>query len=406
MSEFKYRFLILTIDEIYLKKKNLNYFSSQLVHHVRSLIKTFHLEAADVKFSEKRIIVESKKEFSEKTLEKLKLIPGVHSINLVEKVEPKFEEIMPILRKELSQYSDNKRYTFKVETKRGDKGFPKDSYQISREIGGEVLKEFPHFRVDVHNPEIVINIKVLLKFIYLYTHKIRGIGGLPIGTLGHMVTLLSGGFDSPVASYMMAKRGVEQTFIFFHAYPFVGDEVLDKIFSLMKVLVRFQRRGKIIIVPFGDIQQKIIETARKSYRTLFFRKIMIEVSEEIARLVKASGLITGDAIGQVSSQTLENISFLTSKSSLFIARPLLGMSKNEILKIAKDIKTHDISKIRQDDACSIIAPKHPVTNPSRRYCDEFERSVDFSNDIQTCLKEAKVFDVNWREEIRTLDQLF
>jgi len=274
-----------------------------------------------------------------------------------------------------------------------------NSMEVSRYIGALVNNEFTHLGVDVKNPELVIEIRILENNIYLSTRKILGVGGLPVGTSGHLVSLISGGFDSPAASYLMFKRGCSQTFVFFYAYPFVGDEVKDKLLEIMGVLGRYQRYTRFYIVPFGELQDMISKQCKEDYRTLLFRKAMLQCAELLAHRVKAGALLTGDALGQVSSQTIGNISILDNAVSLPIFRPLVGYNKIEIIELAKKIGTHDISVIPHDDACSMFAPKHPVIRPNVSYVERFDREFPLEDHVKKCLDEAEVYDISLTGEI-------
>jgi thiamine biosynthesis protein ThiI len=197
----------------------------------------------------------------------------------------------------------------------------------------------------------------------------------------------------------MFKRGCRQTFIFFYAYPFVGGEVKDKVVKLVQILGRYQRNSRLYIVPFGDIQNLISKNCHEDYRTLLFRKAMLQCSTLLARKLKAGALLTGDALGQVSSQTIGNISVLDKVSALPIFRPLLGYNKIEIIDLAKRIGTHDISMIPHDDACSLFAPKHPVIRPSHSYLGKFDHQVQLEEPLNKCLQEAEVVEISMTGEL-------
>jgi tRNA uracil 4-sulfurtransferase len=240
--------------------------------------------------------------------------------------------------------------------------------------------------------------------IYVATRKLMGMGGLPVGTGGHMVSLISGGFDSPAASYLMAKRGCRQTFIFFYAYPFVGEEVKDKILKLVQILGQYQRHSRLYIIKFGEVQDVISKHCKEDYRTLLFRKAMIRSAALLAGKLKADGLVTGDSLGQVSSQTVWNISVVDNITRLPIFRPLIGFNKVEIIGMSKKIGTHDISVIPHDDACSLFAPKHPVIRPNLKYLERFDKEVDLDEYLMKCLKEAEVFDISLKGELTAVPQ--
>jgi thiamine biosynthesis protein ThiI len=393
-----YHTLVINVDELFLKGKNRPMYYRALRGHIRELLEAYHREPFTCVNEEQRIVARSESPFSEETIQSFLNVPGVHSIVPARRIPVDFQQIFPTIKEEL-QRLEGLPPTFKVVTRRSFKGFPMNSMEVCKEIGTLVLKEFPRLAVDVKNPGLVIEIRILANNIYVSTRKLLGVGGLPVGTSGHLVALLSGGFDSPVASFLMFKRGCRQTFIFFYAYPFVGGEVKDKVVKLVQILGRYQRNSRLYIVPFGDIQNLISKNCHEDYRTLLFRKAMLQCSTLLARKLKAGALLTGDALGQVSSQTIGNISVLDKVSALPIFRPLLGYNKIEIIDLAKRIGTHDISMIPHDDACSLFAPKHPVIRPSHSYLGKFDHQVQLEEPLNKCLQEAEVVEISMTGEL-------
>jgi thiamine biosynthesis protein ThiI len=399
-----YHTLVINVDELWLKGKNRPLYYRALRGHIRELLKACHKEPFTCVNEEQRIVARSESPFSEETIRAFLNVPGVHSIVPARRIPVDFQQIFPTVKEEL-QRLEGLPPTFKVETRRSYKNFPMNSMEVCSEIGTLVLEEFPRLAVDLKNPGLVIEIRILEKNIYVSTRKLLGVGGLPVGTSGHLVALLSGGFDSPVASFLMAKRGCRQTFIFFYAYPFVGDEVKDKVLKLMRILGRYQRHCRLYIVPFGEVQNLISKNCNMDYRTLLFRKAMLQCSTLLARKVKAEALLTGDALGQVSSQTIGNISVLDRVSPLPIFRPLLGYNKIEIIALAKKIGTHDISVIPHDDACSLFAPKHPVIRPSASYLEKFDNKVQLEEHLNKCLQDAEVYEISLTGGLTAVDTI-
>ncbi len=220
-----------------------------------------------------------------------------------------------------------------------------------------------------------------------------GIGGIPVATSGHVVSLISGGFDSPVASYLMSKRGCQLTLVFCHAYPFVSHAVLDKIKRLAASLGRYQQGLDLYILPFGSLQEAIAKACKEEYRTLLFRHYMIKAADQLAHRVKADALCMGDALSQVSSQTMRNIAVLDRSTVRPILRPLIGFNKVEVIALAKKIGTHDISVIPQEDACSLLAPRHPITKPYFPYWTYFTETYHFEDEINQALDDAEVIAI-------------
>lgn len=388
-----YHTLVINVDELWLKGKNRPLYYRALRGHTRELLEAYHKEPFTCVNEEQRIVARSGPPFSEETIRAFLNVPGVHSLIPARRIPVNFQHIFPTVKEEL-QRLEGLPPTFRVETRRSYKGFPMNSMEVCKEIGTLVLKDFPRLTVDLKNPGLVIEVRILEKNIYVSTRKLLGVGGLPVGTSGHLVALLSGGFDSPVASFLMSKRGCRQTFIFFYAYPFVGDEVKDKVLKLVQILGRYQRHSRLYIVPFGEVQNLISKNCRAGYRTLLFRKAMLQCAALLARKVKAEALLTGDALGQVSSQTIGNISVLDRVSPLPIFRPLLGYNKIEIIALAKKIGTHDISVIPHDDACGLFAPKHPVIRPSASYLEKFNNKVQLEEPLNKCLQDAEVYEIS------------
>jgi thiamine biosynthesis protein ThiI len=393
-----YNTAVINVDELWLKGKNRPLYFRAITRHLRELLAALHPHEFTCKREQQRLVAQSDVPFPLDLLQALANVPGVHSVFPARRVPVSLDALLPVIDEELSKLTPPPA-TFKVETRRSYKGFPLTSMEVSAEIGAQVLKRHPGLKVNVKTPGLVIEIRILEKNIYLSTHKIPGAGGLPVGTSGHVVSLISGGFDSPVASYLMSRRGCRQTFIFFYAYPFVGEEVKNKILELMKVLGRYQRHCRLYIAAFGDIQQIISKRCKEDYRTLLFRKAMLRCAELLARKVKAEALLTGDALGQVSSQTIGNIAVLDKFSSLPIFRPLLGFNKVEIIDLAKKIGTHDISVIPHDDACSLFAPRHPIIRPRESYLEQFHREVTMDEQLQRCLEEAEIYDISLTGEL-------
>ncbi len=256
-----------------------------------------------------------------------------------------------------------------------------------------------------------LDIRVLVGKIYYSFISYPGIGGLPVGSSGHGLTMISGGFDSPVASFLMAKRGLRQTFIFFHAAPYIGNEVVEKIKSIVSLLAKYQRQSHLYVVPFGNIQKVISQFCHEQhmmeYQTLFFRREMVRLSEMLLPKIKAECIVVGDSLGQVSSQTLSNMHIMNQSVACPILRPLIGLNKMEILKIAEAIKTHDLSMIPFDDACSLFAPKNPVIQPDESVIKDFDQNVLraelFQKERLLALETMEAYAISVRGELQLTD---
>ena len=368
--------IFISIDELWLKGDNRPLYFQAIISHIKQIISSYLSGHFSCKNEQQRILVTAQEKFSAECLESLSKIPGIYSITPIIKIKPTYEDIFTTAKQIVEKLAKNKK-TFKVITKRTNKKFPKKSMDVCRDVGAYILNQLPFLKVDLINPDIKLQISIGNDAIYLSTTKILGTGGLPWGTGGHAITLLSGGFDSPVASFLMAKRGCRQTFIFFHSYPFVGDEVKEKILDLFHILSRYQREAKLYVIPFGDLQEAISEECKPSYRTIMFRRCMIECANLLAEKIAADALITGDSLGQVSSQTIHNLSVLDNISPKPIFRPLIGLNKKEIIMLAKKIGTHSISLQPHDDACSLFSVKHPILSPDKKILESLKRKCLF-----------------------------
>lgn len=253
--------------------------------------------------------------------------------------------------------------TFKVEAKRSDKKFPLNSPQICRELGGEILKANHHLKVDVHNPDITITVEVRDKYAFIRGNNIKGAGGMPTGTSGRAAVLISGGIDSPVAAYMMAKRGIELISVHFASPPYTSELAEMKVLELLKKVAAYSGTIVTFIVPFTEIQEAIRDYCPEEYSTLVMRRIMMKMSSSIAKMQKCNALITGESVGQVASQTIYALGCTDPAAELPVFRPCIGMDKDEIISISRKIDTFETSIQPYEDCCTVFTPKHPKTRP-------------------------------------------
>ena len=253
--------------------------------------------------------------------------------------------------------------TFKVEAKRSDKKFPLNSPQICRELGGQILKAFHHLKVDVHNPDIVVTVEIRDRFAFVRGNNIKGAGGMPTGTSGRAAVLISGGIDSPVAAYMMAKRGIELISVHFASPPYTSELAEMKVMELLKKVAAYSGTITTYVVPFTEIQEAIRDYCPEDYFTLVMRRIMMKISEEIAKSQNCMALITGESVGQVASQTIYALGCTDNATNMPVFRPCIGMDKEEIIKISRNIDTFETSIQPYEDCCTVFTPKHPKTKP-------------------------------------------
>ncbi len=284
--------------------------------------------------------------------------------------------------------------TFKVEAKRSDKKFPLKSPEICREVGGEILSKFPHLTVDVHNPELTVNVEIRDFGAYVHGDPLKGAGGIPVGTGGNAAILISGGIDSPVAAYMMAKRGIRLTAVHFASPPYTSRRAEDKVVRLLRKVSRYAGRMTMYTVPFTKIQEKIKDECPEELFTIIMRRLMMQISSKIAQQNDCSALITGESLGQVASQTIGALSCTDEASDMLVFRPLIGMDKQEIIDISYKIDTYDISIEPYEDCCTVFTPKHPRTRPVLKYVKEAQEKPNFEPLVQEALENLKITQIS------------
>ena len=325
----------------------------------------------------------------------LSKIPGLISYSLARMVKNDIEEIKKLGKE---AYLESEKTTFKVVTKRIEKDFPIHSDDVNRAVASKILKEVSTAKVDVHNPDCLIHIMIRKDGTYIYCKKEKGMGGYPLGIAGKSLMLLSGGIDSPVASYLMMKRGVKLEMIHFEAPPYTSAKVIEKISDLIRVLNSYQSEIKLYTVPFTDLEKKIYEVCGPSYLVTIMRRMMLRIAERVAYKHNCLAIATGESIGQVASQTLYSMKCIEKVSSLPVFRPLCTYDKTDIISLAKQIGTYDISIRPYEDCCTIFDIKDPVTHPHDDIVEELEKSFDYESMIKDCLYNIKTTKFSLIEE--------
>ena len=283
--------------------------------------------------------------------------------------------------------------TFKVEAKRSDKRFPLKSPEICRELGGVLLSKYPHLRVDVHEPDVTVYVEIRDKGAYVHADAIRGAGGIPVGTGGKAVLLISGGIDSPVAAYMMAKRGLKLTAVHFASPPYTSARAEDKVVRLLQKVSRYAGPMTMYTVPFTEIQEKLRDDCPEELFTIIMRRLMMQMSERIALDNDCSALITGESLGQVASQTIGALNCTDEAADMVVFRPLIGMDKQEIINISYKIDTYETSIEPYEDCCTVFTPRHPRTKPILKYVKQAQERAEFEPLIEEALKNLKVTQI-------------
>lgn len=369
---------LIKYGELAIKGKNRHLFENKLVANIKKNLKT--IGEFVVSKEQGRIMVEPVDGAQievEQVLDRLSRIFGIIGIAYgLKEEEVSFEAIKRLALMQMQQECADGPITFKVETKRADKRFPMNSMEISAEIGGYLLDTLgDKAKVDVRHPDVTLMVE-LRNHTYVYAKTHKGAGGMPYGTNGKATLLLSGGIDSPVAGWMIAKRGVEVDAVYFHAPPYTSDRAKEKVVDLAKKVAIYTGNMKLHIINFTDIQLKIYERCPHEQLTLIMRRIMMYITEAIAKKNGSMGLITGESIGQVASQTMQSLVVTDDAATMPVFRPLIGFDKEEIVQIAKKIDTFETSILPYEDCCTIFVAKHPETKPKLEYIERSEALLD------------------------------
>ncbi len=348
--------------ELVLKGLNRNSFEDVLIKNMKR-----HLsDIGKFKFTKSQSTIMVEPESDETDLddaaEALKSVFGIAALSRAAVCEKDINDIIKTAKNYLEDELLTAK-TFKVEAKRSDKKFPLNSPQICRELGGQILKAFHHLKVDVHNPDIVVTVEIRDRFAFVRGNNIKGAGGMPTGTSGRAAVLISGGIDSPVAAYMMAKRGIELISVHFASPPYTSELAEMKVMELLKKVAAYSGTITTYVVPFTEIQEAIRDYCPEDYFTLVMRRIMMKISEEIAKSQNCMALITGESVGQVASQTIYALGCTDNATNMPVFRPCIGMDKEEIIKISRNIDTFETSIQPYEDCCTVFTPKHPKTKP-------------------------------------------
>lgn len=362
--------------EIGVKGKNRHLFEDALVHQIK-----FAMKKCEGKFliskSQGRIHVEAQGEFDyDEAVARLKTVFGISGFSPVIYAEDEgFEKLCDTVVGYVTDVYPDRDKTFKVHSRRARKDYPKTSMEINADVGEALLNAYPEMSVDVHEPEIVLNIEIREK-IYIYSETIPGPGGMPVGTGGKAMLLLSGGIDSPVAGYMIAKRGVKIDAVYFHAPPYTSERAKTKVMDLAKIVSNYTGPIWLHVINFTDIQLYIHEKCPHEELTIIMRRYMMRIAEQIAKETDCLGLITGESIGQVASQTMSSLVVTNEVCTLPVYRPLIGFDKQEIVELAEKIGTFETSILPYEDCCTIFVAKHPVTKPSVNIIRRHEHNLD------------------------------
>lgn len=384
--------LLVRYTEIHLKGLNRPYFERALVDNMKRALRGM---SPKIEREHGRIYVRniSEESFPEAT-DRLTRVFGIHSVSPAVAVEKDWETVvaaaLDLMEKRLDETGRD--VSFKVLARRSDKHYIYNSDTINKELGGRVLDRFPELHVDVHKPQIKLSVEIR-DMAYIYCDEIPGANGMPTGTAGKASLLISGGIDSPVAGYMMAKRGLTLSAVHFYSYPYTSERARDKVVELTKLVSRYAGEIRLHLVPFTDIQMTIYEKCPEKETTVLMRRLMMKIAERIAISEGAQALITGESLGQVASQTLEALCVTNDAVSMPVFRPLIGFDKDEIMDIAHRIGTYETSILPYEDCCTVFVPKHPVTKPKLEELRASETAVDFTEMIEKAIENTELMVV-------------
>lgn len=393
------KIIIIKYGELTTKKDNIGLFLSTLKKNVENCLKN---DSCKITFDKGRMFIVPLEHNEETILKKVQKIFGIHEINIGYKIENDYE----VLKEKLLLLVQNKDFsTFKIETKRSNKKFFKNSIEISKEMGAVLLTNLENKKVDVHHPDLLIFLEVRLDAFYIYFDKVKGIGGYPVGTLGKGLLMLSGGIDSPVSGYLACKRGVKLEAIYFESPPHTSIEAKNKVITLAKKLAEYNGNIKLHIINFTEIQEAIYKNIPHEYLITIMRRMMYRIGQNIALRNRCKIIVNGESIGQVASQTLSSISVINEVVKIPVIRPVACLDKLEIIEIANKIDTFKTSILTFEDCCTIFVPKHTVINPQLDKCLIYEQLIPYEELIKKVIKDHKIMMISDKEENQFEDLL-
>ena len=389
--------ILLKLGEIVLKGLNRKSFEQKLLNNIRKRL--IHIGDFRVYCIQSTIYVEGAEGADmDAAFEALKKIFGIIKMERASACE-KDKDAIVARAKEYLKEDLLRAKSFKVESKRSDKSFPMTSIELSQYVGGELAEAFPHIQVDVHDPELTVYVEIRDLAAYVHGPAVSGAGGMPVGSNGTAVTLLSGGIDSPVSTYMIARRGVRLIPVHFFSFPYTSELAKEKVLKLASLLTEYCGRMTVEIVPFTHIQEEIKFNCPEEYFTLIMRRFMMRIAERIAKDNGAKAVVTGENLGQVASQTMEAMASTQAVTDLPVLQPLIGMDKQDIIRLAREIGTFETSILPYEDCCTVFTPKHPRTKPKVRDVEAAERCLDIDGLVEEAIRGIERITVNFNEDL-------
>lgn len=380
-------YIICHYSEIGLKGKNRKFFEEKLIYNIKQALKPSDIEF--VKRISGRILVKLTSSVNFKSIQKkLKNVFGLAYFAFAKESEQNIQAMQKTAY-DLIKHKEFK--TFRILTQRSNKQFPIISPDVNKKVSSYIFKHInSNIQADLTNPDITVYIEIVEKYAFVYLEKIQGPGGLPVGVGGRALVLLSGGIDSSVSAYYAMKRGVKLDYIHFHAYPYTNKASIEKVKKLIKILNAYQFKSTLYLSPFADIQKQIVSKTPPKLRVVLYRRFMARIAERIAQKHKITALVSGENLGQVASQTLENISVISKAIDIPILRPLIGQDKQEIIEKAKEINTYEISILPDQDCCTRFVPKHPETKAQIKQVQKAEKNIKTKKLIKTAIKNTEI----------------
>ena len=385
--------ILIKNGELALKGLNRKNFEDALIKNIKRRLQPFM--DFEVTKSQSTIMIEptSENPDMEGAVEAVSKIFGIAGFSRAAATEKNMQTIVTVAGEYLADTLNDVK-TFKVEARRSDKKFPLKSPEICREAGGYLLKKFPHLKVDVHNPDVVVNIEVRDHYAFIHGNQIKGAGGMPVGTAGKAAVMISGGIDSPVAAWCMAKRGLHLSAIHFASPPYTSARAEQKVHELLGKVSQYSGHIDLIIVPFTEIQEHIKDDCPEDLFTIIMRRMMMRIACELAKREKCGAIITGESLGQVASQTLHALACTDAVATMPVFRPLIGMDKDEIVVISRKIDTFDISIQPYEDCCTVFTPRHPRLKPKVEMLDRAEEALDVDGLISRALEGIRTVTID------------
>ena len=385
------KLILIKYGELTTKKDNRKFFVKTLENNIKNKLKNYQIE---IESSMSRMYITYNESNELEIIDNLRKVFGIHSIVICDKVNTNEDEI----KNKVLEILKNKQFkTFKISTKRSDKTFEHTSMEFNNIIGGLVLKNFD-CKVDVHNPELNLEIEIRKEGTFIYNNEYEGLGGYPVGIQGKGMLMLSGGIDSPVAGYLALKRGVNIECLYFESPPHTSLNAKNKVLKLAKILNEYSGNIKVHVVPFTKIQEEIYKNIPGNYNITIMRRMMYRIAERFAKRRNCKIIINGESIGQVASQTLNSMVVINNVTNMPVIRPVACLDKLEIIEISKKIETYETSILPYEDCCTIFVPKHPIINPSLETALNYEKLINYEELINECIKNIETINIKKEEQ--------